>query len=160
MPAVCVSRSRIVIGRRAGTCVTTPRSLATATVVRANDGISVPARVDSASDPSSISCMNRGAGQRLRLRRDAEDRVGRHSAAGFLVGPAERLLVDDLAVLHHERDDAGDAVGVDISLQAAIDDGARAAIECERSWGLRGEGRAEQSDDGDRCSAHTARIVP
>ena len=34
-----------------------PRSFTTATVVRANDGMNVPARVDSASAPSSISCI-------------------------------------------------------------------------------------------------------
>ncbi len=36
---------------------------------------------------------------------------------GFAVGPAERLLVDDLAVLHHEGDDSRHAAGIDILLQ-------------------------------------------
>ena len=57
MPAVCVSRSRTVIGRCAGTCLTTPRSFAIATLVCAKDGINVPARVVSDSDPSSINCI-------------------------------------------------------------------------------------------------------
>ena len=47
----------MVIGRRAGTCDTVPRSLATATVVRAKDGMKVPALVFNASAPSSTSCM-------------------------------------------------------------------------------------------------------
>ena len=66
---------------------------------------------------------DRDAGQRLGLRRDAEDRVGSHAAAGFLVGPAERFLVHRLAVLQHQRHHAGNAVVVDVALQAAIDYG-------------------------------------
>ena len=85
-----------------------PRSFATATFVRAKDGINVPARVASASDPSSTSCITAVLVSALVC--DAIRKIVSvvMLPAGFLVGPAERLLVDDLAVLHHQRDDAGD----------------------------------------------------
>jgi hypothetical protein len=58
----------------------------------------------------------RHAGERLRLRGDAEDRVFGHGARGLEVGPAVRLELDDTAVARHERDEAGDAALVDVAL--------------------------------------------
>jgi hypothetical protein len=49
-----------------------------------------------------------GAREGLRLRRDAEDRVGGHRLARLEVGPADGAFVDDDAIAHHERDGAGD----------------------------------------------------
>ena len=65
--------------------------------------------------------QDRRARDGFRLRRDAEDRVGRHAPAGFLVAPAERPFVDRLTVSKNERDGAGEPVLVDILLQSAID---------------------------------------
>ena len=54
MPAVWVSRSRIVMARRAGT-VAIPVSILTVTVVLANPGMNSPTGVVSDRRPSSIS---------------------------------------------------------------------------------------------------------
>ena len=48
--------------------------------------------------------QDRRARDGFRLRRDAEDRVGRHAPAGFLVAPAERPFVDRLAISKNERE--------------------------------------------------------
>ena len=103
---------------------------------------------------------NRGAGQRLGLRRDAEDRIDGHLAIGFAIGPAEGLLVDDLAVLHHEGHDSRHAAGIDILLQPSIDDAGARGVERARAAGAVREGRAKKHGQGDRCDSHTARIVP
>ena len=71
--------------------------------------------------PSSISDRIDGAGECLGLRGDAEDGVDRHLPVGFLVGPAERVLVDGLAVLEDQRDGAGDAFLFDLLLEEAVD---------------------------------------
>ncbi len=55
------------------------------------------------------------------LRRDAEDGVGGHAAPGFFVGPADRVFVHRLAVLKHQRDDAGDSVLVNVAVEERVD---------------------------------------
>ena len=94
---MCVSRSRMVIGRLAGTIVT-PRSSGTATVVFANAGMKRLDRIVEADLALFDERQHADAGDRLGLRGDAEDRVGRHPAIGFLVAPSDRLLVYRLAV--------------------------------------------------------------
>jgi hypothetical protein len=56
MPAVCVSRSRIVMRRRAGT-IARPVSLRTATAARSNAGMKRPTGSLRATFPSSTSAM-------------------------------------------------------------------------------------------------------
>ena len=117
MPAVCVSRSRIVIGRLAGTMRHAAASRSsTATVVFANVGMKSPTGVLEADLAFLDEHQDGDAGDGLGLRRDAEDRVGGHASAGFLVGPADGLLVDRLAVLQDQCDDAGDLAVVDVLL--------------------------------------------
>ncbi len=70
--------------------------------------------------PSSTSDQDGGAGDRLGLRGDAEDGVGRHAAAGLLVAPAEGALVHGLAVAQHEGHRAGNAVILGILLQNTV----------------------------------------
>jgi len=62
-------------------------------------------------------------GDGLRLRCDAEDRVGRHLSPGFLVAPPDRTLVHRLTVAQHQSDDARDPIFIDVSLQGAVDSG-------------------------------------
>ena len=150
---MCVSRSRIVIGA-ARRHLRHVAALVGDRDRRARERRNQGAGARRQRERSLLDQLHdRGAGQRLGLRRDPEDRVGRHAPARFLVGPAERLLVDDLAVLHHQRDDAGDLVGVDISLQRAIDDRRPRGIERELGAGrLGGEAGAEQNNDARRLS--------
>src|SRR3954463_7462188 len=61
------------------------------------------------------------AGDRLGLRRDAEDRVGRHAASRFLVGPTDRALIDGSAIAQHEDHRARDLVLVDVALEELVD---------------------------------------
>ena len=77
---MCVSRSRIVIGRLAGTIVDAAVVLRTATVVFANAGMNRLTGSLSADLPFLDQRQDRDARDRLGLRRDAEDRVGRHAA--------------------------------------------------------------------------------
>ena len=107
------------MGRCAGT-VEMPVSLLTATVVFAKAGMKSLTGLVSAILPSSSSDEDRRAGDRLRLRRDAEDRVVGHLAAGFLVAPAEGFLVDWLAIPQHQRHGASDPVVVDVLLKHAV----------------------------------------
>ena len=58
---------------------------------------------------------------RLRLRRDSENRVVRHPASGFLVTPSERFLVNGPAVPQHERHCPRDSILVDLLLKHAVD---------------------------------------
>ena len=89
------------------------------------------------------------AGQRLRLRGDAELRVHGHLAAGFAVGPADGALVHGLAVTQHQRHDAGDAAVVDVGVEQRVD--ARETLggepRAQRVSGLRGQrgGEGERS---------------
>ena len=148
----------MVMARRAGTCVTPPRSFATATVVFANEGMNAAGASAERQRPLLDELENRGAGQRLGLRRDAEDRIDGHLAIGFAIGPAERLLVDDLAVLHHEGHDSRHAAGIDILLQPRS---MTPALEASNVPGCCArEGGAKKSGQGDRSDSHTARIVP
>ena len=82
----------------------------------------------------------RRARDRLRLRRDAEDRVGRHPPSRFLVGPADRALVDWLAVTQHQHHRARDLVLVDIALKELVDAGEAIRVETgndsRRRYGL------------------------
>jgi hypothetical protein len=59
----------------------------------------------------------------FRLRRDAEDRVHRHPAIGFLVAPTHRLLVDRLAIAQNQGHRAGQPVFVDVALEHGVDAG-------------------------------------
>ena len=127
MPDVCVSRSLTVICRRAGDddAIRVARRLRRVSAYR--DG-GLGERRDPAAhrigeiDLPFLDEHQRGnAGDRLGLRRDAEDRVGGHALVRFAVRPADRLLVDDLAVAHHESHGAGDLVVVDVALQRRID---------------------------------------
>ena len=61
-----------------------------------------------------------GSRDGLGLRSDAEDRVRRHLAPGFLIAPAGRVLVHRLAVLQHQRDYARHLAIVHILLQNLI----------------------------------------
>ena len=61
-----------------------------------------------------------GAGDGLGLRRDAEDRVRGHLAAGFLVAPADGALVYRLAILQHQCDHARHLAIVHVLLQNLI----------------------------------------
>ena len=65
--------------------------------------------------------QHRGAGNRLGLRGDAEDRGRRHPPPRFLVAPADRFLVGGLAIAKYERDCAGQPVFVDVLLQHGVD---------------------------------------
>ena len=64
---------------------------------------------------------HRDARQRLGLRRNAEDGVGRHLSLGLSIRPAEGALVDRLAVLEHQRDGAGDLRAIHGTLHHRID---------------------------------------
>ena len=59
--------------------------------------------------------------ERLGLRGDAEHRVGCHASPAFLVRPADRALVRDLAIAEHQRDRARDAIAVHVLLEKAVD---------------------------------------
>ncbi len=61
------------------------------------------------------------ARDRLGLRGNPEDRVGRHPAIGFLVGPADCLLVNRFAVAQHQRRRAADPVFIDVLLEQRVD---------------------------------------
>ena len=80
--------------------------------------------------------QDRDAGQRLRLRRDAKDRVGRHLPGGFLVAPADRALIHRAAVAEHQPDRAGNAIVVDVLLEQLVDPRqAIGVIGGRRNWG-------------------------
>ena len=79
--------------------------------------------------------QNCGTRNRLGLRRDAEDGVRRHAAAGFLVVPAECTFVHCLAIAQHERNETRHFVFVNVPLEAPID--AIHAIGRQPSLGIR-----------------------
>ena len=58
---------------------------------------------------------------RLGHRREGEDRVLLHRLVLFLVAPALRLEVDDLALARDQRHRAGNLVGVDVVLDEGVD---------------------------------------
>jgi hypothetical protein len=64
---------------------------------------------------------HRGRREGLRHRANAEDAVGLHRLSGFAILHALRFEVSDLAVTHHQRDRAGDALVVDILLHGFAD---------------------------------------
>ena len=119
MPAVCVSRSAIVIARRAGT-VEAPASPFTATVVFANAG-NEPAHGHVWREAALFHQGEDGrARERLGLRGNAEDRIDPHRAVRFLVAPPQRPFVNRLAVPQRQDNDARDAVLIDVLLQHRI----------------------------------------
>jgi hypothetical protein len=65
--------------------------------------------------------QRRNAGERLRLRRDTEDRGGHHSGPGFAIAPPDRALVDRPPVLQYECDRTRDTAFSDVPLEHAVD---------------------------------------
>ena len=65
--------------------------------------------------------QDRDAGDRLRHRRDAEDRVLAHRRLRFEIHLALRLEVRDLAAPRHHRDRAGDLAALDVALDHLVD---------------------------------------
>ena len=63
----------------------------------------------------------RGRDNRLGHRREREDRVLLHRLVRFLVAPALRLEVDDLALARDQRHRAGNLVRVDVVLDERVD---------------------------------------
>ena len=120
MPAVCVSRSLMVIGALG-------RDDRRGAGARHRHGGRGERRHEPADgigevQPSLFHERQHGhAGDGLGLRRDAEDRVHGHRAAGFLVAPAHGAFVDRLAVAQHQGDRAGQAVLVHVPLQQGVD---------------------------------------
>src|SRR5581483_6391021 len=62
-----------------------------------------------------------GAGDRLGLRSDAEDGVGGHFAARFLIAPADGALVHGLAVAQNEADRSGEAALIDVVVEEMVE---------------------------------------
>ena len=121
MPEVCVSRSRIVIFRFAGTADTgvpgtAPVGGDTMTVVFSKAGMNFDDRVVQKQFAVLHQHHRRDAGNRLRHRRDPEDRVGLHWRALLDIALPVRGQLHDLALPHDDRHDAGVALRVDVRL--------------------------------------------
>ena len=130
---MCVSRSRMVIGRLAGTIDGAAR-----TGHRHGGGGErrhEPAHRIGEPQPALFhERQHGGAGDGLGLRRDPEDRVHGHRPAGFLVAPADGALVDRLAVAQHQRHGAREPFLVHVALQQRVDAPAAARRRSPRAW--------------------------
>ena len=88
---------------------------------------------------------------RLGHRRQLEDRVGRRRHAARLVGEAERLEVDELALARDRDDGAGDAVALDLAGEEGLDAAQPLARHADalgrgagKRLGVRGSGAGER----------------
>ena len=84
-------------------------------------------RIVEADLPFLYKRQDRHARNRLCLRGDTENRIGRHPPLGFFVTPPNGLLIDRLPVLQYQRHCTGDTTLVYVLLQHAVD-------ACETFW--------------------------
>ena len=117
MPAVCVSRSRMVMGALRRHDAVTP------VAVRLRDRRLPVLRevlahgVADRQAPFLLEHQHADADRRLRLRRDAEDDVVRHRSAGLAVPVPDALGVDDLTAARHQGDGSCQPAVVDVALE-------------------------------------------
>ena len=130
---MCVSRSRMVIGRLAGTIDAAARA-GHRHGGRGERRHEPADRIGEAQPAFFHERQHGGAGDGLGLRRDAEDRVHGHRAAGFLVAPADGAFVDRLAVAQHQRHGAGEPLLVHVALQQRVDAPQALDGEARRAW--------------------------
>jgi hypothetical protein len=83
---------------------------------------------------------------RLRLRRDAENRIGRHAAPGFLVTPPDSAFVHGLAVAQDEHHGAGETLLIHVLLERVIEPGETFCGEAERCRTLSSDRHSTCSD--------------